>query len=627
MLLHLPKIFFTALLLTVTAVSAQVKFTAAVSAPRIDKNEMVQLRLVVENAQNVEQISPPAFSSFVLVSGPSQESGMTAVNGVVKQYVALSFVLKPKGPGTFTIAAGTARADGKLLKSNAVTVKVNNRMAPDAAANTTPYPGGFNPFEDMPQRPEPFNDYILKKGENATEKINRNMFVKLQTDKTSCYIGEPVTASYKLYTRLKSESNLIKNPSFSGFSVIDLQQPGNTSYTRETVNGREYNVYIIRKVQLYPLQAGTLELEPAEIENNVQFIKEAYASSHNNLLADVFSEFAEAAIPPEAIEIQKVILQNKPVFINVKALPAATVPAAFNGAVGNFSVKSGLEKNSFTTDDAGKLNVIIEGAGNLQLVTAPDISWPKGIDAFDPVSAEDIVKTTVPVSGRKMLSWDFTVSQPGDYVLPPVVFSYFNPATGKYITDSAPSIKFTVAKGTGKKPAAVVVKEEKKSGLNRFFSNRRWVISTVVTLIVLGLLFWLKRDKRLEEKARVETAAAAEKLQPVEIELPVIEKKNYLQEAAVLLNGDSIVFYKELNNALKDYLSHKLEMPAATINKKAVAEGLNKMNVSTDTIIQLQELMNDIELQLYAPFAEQHKMQELYDAADDMMRQLDTYKV
>lgn len=588
---------------------------------------MVQLRLVVENAQQVEQITPPAFSNFTIISGPSQESGMTSINGSVSQYVALSFILKPKGPGTFTIPAATAQADGKNLRSNAVTVKVSNSIAPDPGRNAGSAPGGFNPFEDVPRQAS-FNDYILKKGENAADKINRNMFVKLQTDKTSCYVGEPLVATYKLYTRLKSESNLIKNPSLSGFSVIDLQQPDNANYTRETVNGREYNVYIIRKVQLYPLQSGNLELEAAQIENNVQFIKEEYARRQNGLLDDVFSEFAEAAIPPEGIEKQKVTLENKPVTINVKELPAVNVPAAFKGAVGNFTVKAGLDKNSFSTDDAGKLYVMIEGAGNLQMVTAPDIKWPAGIEAFEPVSTEDLAKTDVPVSGTKMLTWDFTVSEPGNYVLPPVAFSYFNPATGKYKTDSTKPLLFTVTKGAGKKASAVVVKEEKKSGLAKFFSNRRWVISSVAVLIVLGLLFWLNNDRKKEEKAERQAAAeaVAEQAVPEEPVLPVAEEKNYLASPGILLYGDSTSFYKALDHALKDYLADTLQLPVATINKKAVTEVLDERNVSTSTAIQLQNLMNDIELQLYTPFSEREKMQQLYDAVAGMIQLLDTYK-
>lgn len=622
MLRHLHKIFLTAFIFIATATVAQVKFTATVSAAQIGKDEMLQLRLAVENAQTVEEINPPAFANFTVLSGPSQETGMTNINGAVTRYVALSYILKPKRTGTLTIAAATAKADGKKLNSNTVTIKVTNAATGNNSANNPLQ--GLNPFDDMPVQQAPITDYILKKGENAADKINRNMFIKLQTDKTGCYVGEPLIATYKLYTRLKSESNVVKNPSFSGFSVIDMQQPDNISSARETVNGTEYNVYVIRKVQLYPLQAGSFELEPLQMENTVQFIKEAYAAKAGDMMNDVLREFAEAAIPAEGIETQKAILQSKPAVITIKPLPAENVPPAFNGAVGKFTVKGAVEQNTFSTDDAGRLAIMLEGEGNMQLITAPDVKWPEGIEAFEPVSNEEIIKTTVPVSGRKLLTWNFTAAASGEYTIPPVVFSYFNPATGKYKTDSTGPIKFTVTKGTGKKAAAVVIRAEKKSWLNRFFSNRIRVVSLVAALIILGLLFWLKRDKRKEAK-KMEQAANADVPEPAAV-VPVLPAKNYLENAAALLEADSVVFYTELNAALKEYLSDTLKMPAATLTKKIVADELHRKNVNNSTIVQLQNVMNDIDLQLYAPFAEREKMKDLYNTTVVLLQQLDSYK-
>lgn len=618
---YLHKFFFTAFIFIATTAVAQVKFTATVSAPQIGKDEMLQLRLAIENAQTVEKINPPAFANFTVLSGPSQETGMTNINGAVTRYVALSYILKPKRTGTLTIAAATAKADGKKLTCNTVTIKVTN-TATGNSANSNPLQG-FNPFDDIPVQQVPITDYVLKKGESAADKINRNMFVKLHTDKTNCYVGEPVVATYKLYTRLKSESNVVKNPSFSGFSVIDMQQPHNISSTREMLNGLEYNVYVIRKVQLYPLQVGSFELEPLQMENTVQFIKEAYAAKAGDMLNDVVREFAEAAIPAEGIETQKAILQNKAAVITVKALPADNVPAAFNGAVGKFTLKGALEKNIFTTDDAGKLIVMLEGEGNMQLVTAPDVKWPNGIEAFEPVSNEEIVKTTVPVSGRKLVSWDFTTALPGDYIIAPVVFCYFNPATGKYKIDSTGPIKFTVTKGTGKKAAPATVAAKKKSWLNNFFSNRIRVVTVVASLILIGLIFWLKRDKKKEATLKPEAVAVEEPT----IILPPAPPKNYLEKAATLLGEDSTAFYTELNSALKDYLSDILKLPAATLTKKIIAEELDRKNVSTTTVIKLQDVMNDIELQLYTPFADREKMKELYDEAAATLQLLDAYKI
>jgi len=628
----LHRIIFVVFLFTGHFAIGQVKFSASVSSPQISKNEFVQLRLTIENAKEVQQITPPVFKNFVVISGPNQESGMTMVNGNVKQYISLNYILKPKSSGNFTIAPAMAKADGKEIKSNAVAVQVSNTLSSNNSGGNnfnSPF-AGINPFEDAPAENQ-FTDNILKKGENAAEKVSRNMFVKLELDKTSCYVGEPIIATYKLYTRLKSESNLVKNPSFNGFSVIDLQQPDNVSYKKEKVNGREYNVYIIRRAQLYPLQTGNLELESAEIENNVFFIKEEYARRQNDLMTDMMREFAEAAIPPEAMENRRVTLQSKPASVTVKALPDANLPAGFKGAVGNFAVEVIPEKNNFTTDDAGKLKIIISGQGNLQLVNAPEIQWPDAFEAFEPFTSDDFIKTTVPLSGRKIIDYSFTISQPGTYVLPAIKFSYFNPKEGRYKTDSAKSISFTVTKGTGKKiiPAIQENKNEENNFLNKFISNRRWVISTVAVLILSGLIFWLKRDTQKEKKLSNSKIAAeaiktAEQKNTAVIEL---EQKEWLEKAATLLySGNSTAFYNELNYALKTYLSKKLNLAAETINKKSIAEQLDKKNITVNTAIQLQQVMNDIELQLYTPFAEKEKMQELYDNTADIIQMLDTYK-
>src|SRR4051812_45927493 len=80
---------------------AQVKFYATVSPEIIHKDELTTFRMVIENSNNLEHISPPDFGNFILISGPNQESGMTNINGSVKSYLALTFILKPRKAGEY----------------------------------------------------------------------------------------------------------------------------------------------------------------------------------------------------------------------------------------------------------------------------------------------------------------------------------------------------------------------------------------------------------------------------------------------------------------------------------------------------------------------------------------------
>jgi hypothetical protein len=623
----LQKLILLFFLLTGYCTNAQIKFSASISPAEIGRDEYTQLKMMVENANEVQQIVPPNLKDFIVISGPNQESGMTMINGVVKKYIALSFVLKPKAAGNFTLLPAMAKADAGDYTSNPVKLKVTTQSSGNnAGANTFNAPfGGIDPFAEPAPR-SAFNDFILRKGENPADKIKRNMFVRLEVDKKSAYVGEPVVATYKLYTRLKSESNMVKNPSFNGFSVLDMQQPNDMSYQTEKFEGREYNVYSIRKVQLYPLLTGDLELGIAEIENNVQFIKAEYL----NQQSDIFGDFSNATIPPEGIDIQKVTLQSKPLHVLVKPLPEAGMPVNFKGAVGNFSIEAKVEKNNFSTDDDGKMAIIISGEGNLQMINAPEIAWPQGIEGFDSKATDDLFKGTVPVSGRKIFEFPFTVSKPGNYIIPAVEFSYFDNRDGKYKTVLTRAIEIRVTKGTGK-PKTVIAGNNTKTSenfLTRFFNNRLRVVSLFAILIIIGLIVWLKRETKKERKDQ----SAADDLKEMQEKEKVAEiiltpPQNQMALAATYLQqNDSALFYSYLNIGLKDYLSKKLELPVVELSRKNIADRLDAKGVSNETSVELQKLIDEIEWQVYTPFSDNIKMKEMYERANDFIQLMNTYR-
>ena len=610
--------------------NAQVKFSASVTPDHIGKDEYAQLRLVVENAKDVQKILPPALNNFTIISGPNQESGMSMINGDVKKYIAVSFIIQPKSTGEFTIPSAHAQADGKEYRSTSVMITVSNASTGNNTGSNnfvSPF-SGIDPFADA--KPETsYNDDILRKGENIPDKIKNNIVVRLETDKTTCYVGEPVIATYKLYTRLKSESNLTKNPSFNGFSVIDLQKPDNTSYKTERLNGREYNVYTIRKAQLYPLQPGNLVLESAEIENNIHFIKEEYARKQRDAMDDIFRDFADPGIPPEGMEDHKVTLQSKPITILVKPLPDENKPADFKGAVGNFAIEASIAKKNFTTDDAGQLTLIISGVGNMQLVNSPEISWPKGIEGFEPKTTDDLFKTTVPVSGRKIIEYPFTITAAGNYSIPVISFSFFDPKEGRYKTVTTKGVSFSVAAGTGKPKVNNIVEAPKGNGslLNSFFSNRLRVVSVVAMIIICGLIFWLKKERK-KEAAVVATAMEKEKNAPAEEFLPEIisNQENPLAAAALSMN-DGSSFYGALNQSLKEYISRKLGIPMEELNKKNISEKMDNRGIPVDVNLQLGALMDEIEWQLYTPSAANEQMQTIYEKAHSLVQLINMYKI
>ena len=619
--------------LGIVSTNGQVNISQEISPAQINKDEYATLKIIVENSDAVQQVTPPSFKNFIVLSGPNQESGMSSVNGNVKRYSALTFILKPKQSGKIGIEAATVIIGGKSYKTNSTQLLVKNAVSANGSANQAagnPF-SNFDPFEE--ERPSlDYNDYVLYKGENVMDKVNKSMQLKLETNKTSCFVGEPIVATYKLYTRLKSESRLTQNPAFNGFSVIDLTRPDMSGYTKQKLNGREYNVYTIRKAQLYPLQPGNIELEEAELENNIQFIKDEYANQRNNNMYGLFDDLTAATVPPEGMVNQTVSLKSKPVTILVKPLPEINKPASFAGAVGSFSMDVQLQKTNFPANEPGKLVVKISGSGNLQLLTAPVLEWPAGIDPYDPKVSEELDKLSVPVSGSKTFEYNFSVNAPGNYSLPAVTFSYFDPITATYKTANSKNIPFTVTKATGPVVLSSVPTENKVeiSGINKIFNNRWWIIEFLAVVMVIGLIIWVRKDKKTsKEMITVEEVNKEdnEKLNMI-VEASAINQKNPLVKTEECLYLDNCTqFYSLLNTELKNYLSNRLGVDPAEINTKNIAAVMDKKNINNDTALQLQQLLQEIEWQLYTPFERNGKLNELYQSAHDIIQQVNTHDI
>lgn len=611
---------------------SQIKFTTVCADKTIGKNDYLQIQFKVENAPDVESIIPPSFKNFSVVSGPNQQSSMSIVNGKTDQSISIGFYLKPRGTGKYVIGPATARINGKEYHTDPVSIEVTNASSNSSKSNsgsTSLSPFGNMNF-DFPTEPtiHRFDDYILKKGENVNDKVQKNLFIQLDVSKASCFTGEPIVASYKLYTRLRSESIVTNAPSFNGFSVSELEINNNNSVKVEKFNGREYNVYTLRKVQLYPLQPGTITLDPVVADNKVTFIKSDYAGTQKgDMFFDMLQDFANSTSPQNSVIEEHVTLKSKPVEITVKPLPEENRPEDFKGAVGNFNISTSLEKKNITTDDAGSVKVNIEGEGNIQLVNAPKLSWPDGIDSYEAKVTDDIDKFSVPMKGGKTFTYPFTVSKAGTYNIPTVSFSFFDPSSEKYKTLHTQPLTITVTRGKGN-PQSTYVKNVKVGDAN----DDLWAKYDFYFVAGFGLLaafiFLTVRRNSIERKKKelLKTTSQAigntqnGKDEADEFVIP----ENPLTEAHTkLMEGRENEFYQVLDNSLKKYLAAKFKVPTEELTKKRLTEELDKCNVGLGTSLRLSSLLDEIELNVYAPPSNSNHLKEVYEKASEVVALLD----
>jgi len=600
------------------AAFAQVKFTTVASSKEIGRNDYVQIEFVVENAQQIEKLTHPNFQDFHIIQGPIQSSGMSIVNGSMSQYKALSFVLQPVKTGKFTIPGATAMIDGKLMHSNPVKIEVTANGSSNN--NAQPIPQSVWPGETA----DVDKEYFLKKGENIAQKIHKNLFVKVDVSKTHCYVGEPIVATYKLYSRLQSESRVIKHPSLNGFSVYDMIDPNNDMPSVETVNGKPFTVHVIRKAQLIPLQAGVVDLDPVEIENTVHFLKNV-SGQNKSSSRDIFDNLLDEDVRAVPVE-QDITLESKPVSISVKDLPQENKPADFNGAVGHFTVHAAVENKNISSKDADILKLTIKGNGNLPIVNAPSIQWPDGVENYEPTTKENIDKTVAPLGGSKTFEYSFIPQQAGDYVIPPVQFAYFDPVSSSYKTTSTEELKLSVKASKNKKAnlSAVVMASSPDEGSNsiRDFlqDHLEWFFAVI---ILSGLaIYLLVQNRRLKKAHEAEQLAAAKAKEAAMAEIAMalaIPPDPLLKAKQLFEKGDYRSFYTELNRALWNAVADKLKLPASELNKHNIVMQLHSRGWDNKSTTLLENTLNECEMKLYTPDYSESGIQRIMQSAEEIV--------
>ncbi|MBX2922863.1 MAG: protein BatD [Chitinophagaceae bacterium] len=626
--LLLTVLFFSVFCLAAQPCAAQVKVVASASKRIINHDEFVTLQFNIENTQDIEQFIPPSFSGCKIIEGPMHVAGSSTINGVQSNYISFVYIIQPRLPGRYSFSGASAKVNGKRLVFNTVNIDVTEDRGSAGLYN---FQKNSRERYRSPEE-ELYSDYILRKGENLQDKIRKNLFIKVDVNKTTCYEGEPVVASYKLYTRLRSESKVSRRPSFNGFSVYDMVDPSVQPSAIEKLNGKDFNVYLIRKAQLFPLQSGTLELDAAEVENDVTFLRAEYAmKDKGEHLPDLLRSFDADDIHHEGIAAEKVHIKSNPVAVTVKALPDFSRPASFDGAVGKFSIEAAVDKKDLQLNDAATLKVIIKGEGNFGIINAPAIKWPKDVEVYEPSAKEDFLKSMVPLRGYKIFQFTFMPKHAGNIVIPGVEFSYFDPKANKYETVVTDSIRVTTLPGAGNTTASIPgYTAENIAGTGGV--NRGWIFGVAAVLLaVFGFILFRYIRAGDHAKFAIQStpphqqtpAAPVEKVAPHEAE-PVHKPDPLFNARMMLIQQNSNGFYAELSKTIKDYSAEKLGIQTTNPRKHVIEQALKSGGFDDIMISQFQLLLQQCEVALYTPSLNDTDMQSAYDLADDFIHHLNT---
>jgi hypothetical protein len=578
-------------------VSQDATFTAGVDKNPVAADEQFTLEFTITTSgSNARNFKTPDLSKFLVLSGPNQSTSMQIINGSVSSSQSFSYVLQPREAGKFVIGSATIEVGSNQFKSNPVELSVTK---------------GSGQKRQQAQSPQ---------GEPVD--IGDNVFLRAIVDRSRVYQGEQITVTYKIYTRARIVNYSInKLPTMTGFWGEELQLPQQVSLTNETINGKQYQVGVLKKMALFPTQSGNLEINPMELTCQVQ----VQTKRRSN---DIFDQFFND--PFFGAQTANVPLKSEPVKITVLSLPQNPVPESFQGAVGKFTLKAELNKRHAKTNEPISLKATITGTGNVKILEAPKLKLPSDFEQYDPKVKEEIERTGSTINGTKTFEWLIVPRYPGDKKIPALEFSYFDVGQRRYVTLHTNEFNVLVEKGSAEAPqnASGLSKEDVKllnqdirfikTDAGSFRKKDKELIDPVAVLMMtmipfaafIALLF--HRQKALSEMSDVVSFRSRKALK-------IAAKK--LAIAKMLLNANKPEeFYAEISTAMWQYVSDKLAIDRAELSVDNVTQKLQEKKVSDVLTQKIKELLESCEFARFAPgSSSQEEKKKMYEMASSII--------
>lgn len=581
--------------------SAQ-SFSASVSKNRVAVGEQFQINYSLNTGGS--SFRSPNLNDFDVYSGPNQSTSMQFVNGSMSQSISYSFIIAAKKEGKLVIPPASIIVNGNKVESNSIAIEVgkgNSANNNSSAQSSSPSSQG-----------------------NAS---NENIFARTSTNKTKAYVGEQITISHKIYTRLSLRGFQDVNfPAYDGFWSQDLPQQGQITLTTENVDGVTYNVAELKRSFLFAQKSGTLEIPSLEAQCIV-------LERTNSAPQSLFDQFFGNGGYKNAVYSVK----SKPIKIEVMPLPENGKPSNFSGAVGDYSFKAEINKNKIKANDAINLNIKINGTGNLKLIDPPKMNFPEDIETYDPKISENIGVNPTGISGSKSYEYLIIPRHEGNYKIDNVGFSYFDPNKKSYITLPSPEFNITVDKAeeNANNPttaATTVVNKEdvkmigtdiryiKTNKVNwirkedYFFGSQGFAAGLVSPLILL-FSFVIVRKKYIAQNSDVVSLKKRKANKMARKRLS--NAKNYLA------SNNKEVFYEEIFKALYGYLGDKINMPVSELSKDNIKSNLLTKKVSEQTSDQLIDTLSNCEYARYASSAVDSNLEKVYNDSVELISKLE----
>lgn len=616
--MNMKKLFCIVAFLLTAIFQMSAQNVIRVEAPDVVAvNEQFNVTFIIEGEKSPSDFQWSSGDDFQLVWGPQKgsSSSIQIINGKrsSSHQTTFTYILIPKATGTFQLPAATALLSGDRISSTQASIQVVSDGA--SSSQSSGQNGGKSSRGGQTS------------STGSGEISSNDLFMRLSLSRTEVVIGEPITATLKIYQR----ANVVgfenaKFPTFNGFWSQETYVPNNIEFKRESLDDKIYNTAVLRTYVLIPQQSGAITIDPAEL---VCLVNIRTAPSTSNSLFDSFFQ-------DEYRTIRKRVT-TPAVKVKVNPLPAGQ-PASFGGGVGNFGISARLTTDNLKTHDAASLVITVSGRGNVALLEEPKVNFPPDFEVYDTKTTENTDKSNGGTSGSKSFEYPFIPRSHGDFTIDPVEYSYYDVSAGKYVTLRTEPLHVKVAKGKGGDSTPVttvnsgVERKDVKSLADdiRFIFTGKPGLSGSGSFFVGSVFFWILLALMILGATSVYLAFRKVAAMRADVAGTKNRRATKMAQKRLKLAGEYLdkniytAFYEELHKALIGFVSDKLNMDMSEISKDNIASALTDGGVSEEQTKAFTDLLDACEFARYSPDGGNEAMRSHYDAALKVISSIDS---
>jgi hypothetical protein len=255
-------------------------------------------------------------------------------------------------------------------------------------------------------------------------------YVEATVNNTNPFLGEEITYIFRYYEAVDSlrlPSILVGQPDYDAPEFANFWQEGDIKQInyQQQINSRLYNVSELHTT-IFPTAAGDLEIPPAKL-----------------ILDGGFSG-------------RRIELNTLPVTVSVKPLPDANAALATD-AVGDYTLTAKVDTQQTEVDQPISLQLELRGVGNIRLapsIPAPVLDGWRVMEQSNSVSVQPMHtlatdSTDQRMGGTRTVNYLLIPSQAGEFTLPAIEYSFFDPLSGETKYALTNPITLTVTPGAG----------------------------------------------------------------------------------------------------------------------------------------------------------------------------------